>query len=141
METEINEKFINVQLNLEKNIPIVEIDKVQIQQVLVNLIKNSLDAMENTEPDKRNLEIHSVLNTNSFESPCIQITVKDSGTGINDEIANNLFDSFYSTKADGMGMGLSISKTIIDSHNGKIWAENRQNNGSKFHFVIPITNN
>ena len=141
METEINEKFINVQLNLEKNIPIVEIDKVQIQQVLVNLIKNSLDAMENTESDKRNLEIHSVLNTNSFESPCIQITVKDSGTGINDEIANNLFDSFYSTKADGMGMGLSISKTIIDSHNGKIWAENRQNNGSKFHFVIPITNN
>ena len=141
MEIELHDHDVKLQLNLDNNLPHIDIDTVQIQQVLVNLIRNSLDAMEYTDADSRRLEIHSFINSYSFKQPCVQITVKDTGCSFDDETANHLFDSFYTTKSDGMGMGLSICQTIIDSHDGKIWAERNENNGSIFHFTIPITSN
>jgi two-component system sensor kinase FixL len=106
-------------------------DRVQIQQVLINLIRNSMDAMETSQV--RDLKITVAATDNGF----IRISVIDSGSGIAPEVAKQLFQPFVTTKRDGMGVGLSISRTIVEAHGGQIWVEQNSSGGTIFHFTLP----
>jgi len=110
---------------------LVLVDRVQIQQVLVNLIRNAMEAMQET-PHGR-LTISAIRR----EPGCIEMIVSDSGPGLAPEVAARLFEPFVSTKATGMGVGLSISRTIIDAHEGRIWADASPHGGTSFHFTLP----
>jgi signal transduction histidine kinase len=107
------------------------VDRVQIQQVLLNLIRNSMDAMETSQV--RDLKITLAATDNGF----IRISVIDSGSGIAPEVAKQLFQPFVTTKRDGMGVGLSISRTIVEAHGGQIWVEQNPSGGTIFHFTLP----
>jgi two-component system sensor kinase FixL len=108
----------------------VLVDPVQVQQVLLNLIRNALDAM--TETPLKQLTISSAPEENGM----VRVTVSDSGPGISPEIARRLFEPFVSTKDSGMGLGLSICSTIVASHGGKIWAGPSELGGTAFHFTL-----
>lgn len=113
------------------DLPSALIDRVQIQQVLVNLMRNALEAMTNSEPKELRISAHAV------DSNAIQFTVQDTGPGLPDEVAAKLFQPFVTTKDSGMGVGLSICRTIVEDHGGRIWAEPNASGGMAFHFTIP----
>ena len=110
---------------------LVLVDRVQIQQVLLNLIRNAVEAMQDL-PHGR-LTISAVRRESGF----IEVIVSDSGPGLAPEIADHLFAPFHSTKATGMGVGLSISRTIVEAHEGRIWADPSPYGGMSFHFTLP----
>jgi len=107
------------------------VDRVQIQQVLINLIRNACEAMCGSV--RRRLSVTSCPDRAGF----VRVTVADTGPGIAPEIKNQLFTAFVSTKPDGMGLGLSICRTIIEANDGAIWVENRKGGGTSFHFTLP----
>lgn len=125
------ESNVKVTLDLSPTVPEVLIDRIQIQQVLLNLIRNSVEAMVLT--DRRELIIRSGLRDGQAE-----VAVADTGPGLADPIAAQLFQPFVTTKPQGMGLGLSISRSIIDAHGGRIWAEPNQGGGVVFHFTVPV---
>ena len=106
-------------------------DPIQIQQVLINLIRNACDAVADT--IDQNVRVVSRI-----AGDITVISVEDRGPGIPPNDLNNLFEAFFSNKDDGMGLGLSISRTIIEAHGGKIWAENRPEGGARFSFTLPL---
>jgi two-component system sensor kinase FixL len=110
---------------------LVLVDRVQIQQVLLNLIRNAVEAMH--EQAHGRLTISAVRRDDGF----IEVIVSDSGPGLAPEIVENLFAPFHSTKATGMGVGLSISRTIVEAHEGRIWADGSPYGGTSFHFTVP----
>jgi signal transduction histidine kinase len=118
---------------LAENLPAVKGDRIQIQQVILNLLRNASDAMRDIEDRPRQL----VIKTESDESKNVQLTVRDTGTGFAPKAADRLFESFYTTKAEGMGIGLSISRSIIEAHRGRLWASANDGPGSSFAFSIP----
>ncbi len=133
VSVEIKRHQASVVLNLADNLPRFTANAVQLEQVVLNFIRNGLDAMENTESSKRKLVIATeAINGN------VRLSVTDNGHGILPETEAKLFDAFYTTKPEGMGMGLSISRSIIEAHNGIIAARNVTNNGACFSFDIPI---
>jgi two-component system sensor kinase FixL len=109
----------------------VEVDRIQIQQVLINLIRNAVQAMQGME--RREI----VVRTHKMSPQLVEVSVADSGTGISPEVREALFSPFQGTKADGLGIGLSISRTIIESHGGKIWVEDAKEGGAIFRFTLP----
>ncbi|MBA3677313.1 MAG: PAS domain-containing protein [Sphingosinicella sp.] len=109
----------------------VEVDRIQIQQVLINLIRNAIQAMQ--DQPKREIEIR----TRTVSPHQVQVSVADTGAGISPKVRHALFTPFQGTKADGLGIGLSISRTIIEAHGGKIWAEDRDGGGTIFAFTLP----
>lgn len=111
--------------------PRVLIDKIQIQQVVLNLVRNSIEALQET--TRRELTIRT-----SVEGDYAQVTVTDTGPGLAPEVAARLFEPFVTTKGAGMGIGLSISKTIIEGHGGRLWATPNLDTGVAFHFNIPL---
>ncbi len=113
-------------------IPFVDGDRVQIQQVMLNLILNALDAMSGVEDRARELVIAT-----AFQEDEISVTVQDSGIGLEPQDQERIFDAFYSTKSGGMGMGLSISRSIVGSHRGRLWAVPNDGPGATFHFSLP----
>lgn len=122
---------IPIRLLLARDLPNLEMDPVQIQQVLLNLAVNGMDAMmENPAP--RQLTIRSEKRSDSE----ILVTVEDKGPGISKDIADKLFEPFFSTKAQGTGMGLAICRSIVETHNGKLWAENSSKGGAVFQFTV-----
>ncbi len=123
---------VSVTVNMAADIGDVFVDRVQIEQVLVNLIRNALQAMDDV-PLKQ-----LTITTKPVEAGWIRVTVSDTGTGIDPSVRDRLFQAFVSTKADGMGLGLSISRTIIEAHGGKIWADAGAIGGTAFHFSIPL---
>ncbi len=108
----------------------VLVDRIQIQQVLINLMRNAIEAMADS-PERR-LTISSRLEAPGF----VRVTVADTGPGVAAEVAEDLFRAFHSTKADGMGLGLSICRTIVEANGGRIWLEPREGGGSCFHFTL-----
>ena len=110
---------------------LVLVDRVQIQQVLLNLIRNAIEAMQ--ESRSRRLTVAAVRREAGF----IEVIVSDSGPGLAAEVAERLFEPFVSTKSSGMGVGLSISRTIIEAHEGRIWADGSPMGGTSFHFTLP----
>jgi two-component system, LuxR family, sensor kinase FixL len=124
------EKSVRVNFQLDPSIDLVFVDKVQIQQVLLNLMRNALEAMENS--DRREL----VVATTPAGDGMIAVDVADTGCGVSPDIASQLFRPFITTKRQGMGIGLSISRTIIESHEGQITAKANPNGGMIFRFTL-----
>ena len=124
-----------VETSLAKDLPLIEVDPVQIQQVLVNLVSNALDAMRQTPPDRRKVEISTAGNGENE----VRLSVRDHGTGIRSEVHERLFDQFFTTKEQGLGMGLAIVRSIVESHGGEIQAENVADGGARFYFTLPVT--
>ena len=109
----------------------VEVDRIQIQQVLINLIRNAVQALQHVDEREVTITAHAA------SDDMVEIKVADSGSGISDSVRDALFSPFQSTKSEGMGIGLSISRTIVEAHHGKIWAEDGLNGGAIFHFTLP----
>jgi two-component system sensor kinase FixL len=124
------EKGITARLQLDPQASPVLVDKVQIQQVLLNLMRNAIEAM--TDMPERNLTISSCDDGEGL----VRVSVADTGTGIAPGVAENLFQAFNSSKAEGMGLGLSICRTIVEANGGRIWAEPRDEGGTIFHFTL-----
>jgi len=129
-----NQHGISVRLNLADQLPRPLIATVQIQQVLVNLERNGVDAIRINNPEKREI----VISTTTLDTGFIRITVQDSGGGIADDVKKSLFDPFSTTKKDGMGMGLSISRSIVESHRGQLWLDFSDPSMTTFHFTLPV---
>jgi signal transduction histidine kinase len=109
---------------------------VQLQQVLLNLVVNGMDAMNAVEESKRVLFIRGCRETREGRLETL-VSVQDAGTGFKPEEAGRLFEAFYTTKPQGMGMGLAISRTIIEAHGGRLWAEPNQGPGATFLLSLP----
>jgi two-component system sensor kinase FixL len=124
-----------IETSLAEDLPLIEVDPIQIQQVLVNLVSNALDAMRQTPPGQRKVEISTAGNGENE----VRLSVRDHGTGIRYEVHERLFDQFFTTKEQGLGMGLAIVRSIVESHGGKIQAENVADGGSRFYFTLPVT--
>jgi signal transduction histidine kinase len=106
---------------------------VQLQQVVLNLVMNAMEAMSTVDEHPREL----VITTRYVDPHQVQVTVEDSGIGLSAEIMSRIFEPFYSTKSGGMGMGLSISRSIVQNHGGRIWATPNAGSGTSFHFSLP----
>jgi PAS domain S-box-containing protein len=131
---EIDKRRIALGLELSVELPNVLGDRIQLQQVLLNLILNAADAMASVEDRARDL----VICTQHSEGQHVQVTVRDSGTGLSRENVEAAFTPFYTTKKNGLGMGLSISRSIVEDHAGRLWATGHEGPGASFHFSLPI---
>ena len=125
------EQNIQLRFNLNPEFDLVLVDRVQIQQVLVNLFRNALEAMAQSQ--QRELSASNA----KIADDMIEIAVSDTGTGFHDDVKSNLFQTFFTTKDTGMGVGLSISRSIIEAHGGRMWAENNAAGGATFRFTLP----
>src|SRR5262249_22764087 len=105
----------------------------QIQQVLVNLVRNAIEAMADDKPGERRLRIGAAR-----RGDVVEVAVEDSGRGIDAEAHRQLFQPFFTTKDHGMGMGLSISQSIVELHEGRIWSTSNAERGATFHFTLPL---
>jgi two-component system sensor kinase FixL len=126
------EHGIDIRFAIDPGAGLVLADKVQVQQVVLNLIRNAMDAM--VESPRRELRIEARAGGDGMA----RVSVVDTGPGIGEEIAGQLFQPFVTTKANGMGIGLSISRTIIESHGGRLWAESAPGGGTAFHFTLRL---
>ncbi len=125
----------HLQISLADELPAVDGDPIQIQQVLVNLIGNAFDAMKETALENRKVEV----STGGNGDQTIVLRVRDHGIGIDEEARSRLFDRFFTTKPDGLGMGLAIVRSIIEAHEGTIVAENARSGGACFSVTLPIS--
>lgn len=126
-------KNVSLRMELADGLPKVEADPVEIQQVILNLMMNAVQAMSKVKDRDRNL----VVQTARDESGGVLIEVRDSGVGIESERLEHIFDAFYTTRPEGMGMGLSICRTIVEAHGGKLWAESNEDRGATLRFTLP----
>jgi C4-dicarboxylate-specific signal transduction histidine kinase len=125
--------FCKVELFLARDLPAIEGDPTQIQQVLINLVSNALDAMGDTPPSRRVVEIATSYDGDGT----ISVAVRDYGPGISEATRERLFEQFFTTKREGLGMGLAIVRSIVEAHGGSIAAENADGGGARFHFRLP----
>jgi signal transduction histidine kinase len=110
------------------------VDRVQLQQVIINLVMNGMEAMQAVSDRPRELEIRS----GQDEAHQVHVSVTDCGTGIEPEHVDRLFNTFFTTKANGMGMGLSICRSIVQAHGGQLWARANEPYGAIFQFTLPV---
>jgi signal transduction histidine kinase len=108
-------------------------DHIQLQQVIINLVVNAIDAMKDTPSEKRTISIR----TSGVENVA-ELSVSDRGPGIPEDKPKAVFEPFFTSKAEGMGMGLSIARTIVEAHRGLIWARNRDRGGASFRIKLPL---
>jgi C4-dicarboxylate-specific signal transduction histidine kinase len=133
--TELARREITLKLELAKSLPMVRADRVQLQQVLLNLLTNGADAMEPIAPELREM----VISSSADGDDRVVVGVKDSGIGLDPDLCNRVFDAFFTTKPHGMGMGLAICKSIIESHDGRIWAAPAAGRGTTLHLSLPAS--
>jgi C4-dicarboxylate-specific signal transduction histidine kinase len=133
---ELARNKVALQTNLTANLPALAADRVQVQQVLLNLIMNGIEAMSANNGGSRELTITSEP---SQDPSGVLVMVRDSGTGISPQNSDRLFETFFTTKAGGMGMGLSISRSIVTAHGGSLSAAVNTDRGATFQFTIPTT--
>jgi len=133
MRSDLINRNVTMDTDLAQNLPAITGDRVQLQQVLLNLALNGCEAMGDYNSSERRLLIAS-----QWENGAVRVSVSDSGSGIPGEKMEQVFERFFTTKKEGMGLGLSVCRTIIDAHRGKIWATNNAGCGATFHFSLPI---
>ena len=127
-------KGASLQTRLASGLPSIRGDRVQLQQVILNLILNAVEAMGDAGEGTRELQI----GTEAEKTKEIRIEIRDSGPGLSAEALERPFEAFYTTKPNGMGMGLSICRSIIEAHGGRIWATANVPQGAVFHFTLPL---
>jgi signal transduction histidine kinase len=131
----IQKHRVSVSTELLDDLPCVVADQTQLQQVFINLILNAVEAMS-VMPNGN----HLAIKTEVTERKSVLVTVKDTGTGIDTTHASRIFDAFFTTKLGGTGIGLSICRSIVEDHGGRLWASQRVPHGSVFHVELPIAN-
>ena len=131
--TEIQRKGVNLRQELADNLPPALGDRIQLQQVILNLLRNAADSMSAVDDRPKEL----LVRTERDDENRVRLSVKDSGVGLTPQAADKIFEAFYTTKTDGMGIGLSISRSIIEAHQGRLWATRNDGPGSTFSFSIP----
>ncbi|MGA7682339.1 MAG: ATP-binding protein [Pseudolabrys sp.] len=134
IDREIQRNQISMQTQLSDDEPLIQGDRVQLQQVLLNLLLNAIEALSSVSIGSR----HLVIASTKKDLKSVLVSVYDSGKGFPSSNLDRLFDPFYSTKPDGMGMGLTISRSIVESHGGRIWATPNSPCGAVFQFTLPI---
>jgi len=115
------------------DVPLVLADRVQLQQVILNLVMNGVDAVNERRDGPRSL----VISTRTLNTGEVAMTVRDSGVGVDPAVFDKLFDPFFTTKPEGMGMVLSVSRSIVESHGGRLWASINDGPGASFHVSLP----
>ena len=133
---ELGRHGITLEMSLATDVPAVMGDRIQLQQVLLNLLMNAAEAVREVPPQRRRLVVRSTVEDRD-DGPWAVVAVEDAGVGFGEDEAARLFEAFYTTKADGLGMGLSISRSIIDNHRGRLWATANPDHGATFHLVLP----
>jgi two-component system, LuxR family, sensor kinase FixL len=131
--SEAQSSRVSLQTQLSKEVPLILGDRIQLQQVILNLIINAIEAMSGIGEGPRELQVGS----GKDESQGVRVTVRDSGPGLDPESLDHLFTAFYTTKPQGMGMGLAISRSIIEAHSGRLWATANEGRGAAFQFTLP----
>jgi PAS domain S-box-containing protein len=131
--SDLQRNRVILRTELAEDLPPIAGDRIQLQQVILNLLRNASDAMSTIEDRPREL----VISTERDDDDCVRLSVRDAGVGIDAQAASRLFEAFYTTKGDGMGMGLSVSRSIIEAHRGRMWATNNDGPGATFSFVVP----
>jgi signal transduction histidine kinase len=131
--TEAANNSVSVRTQFAEDLPRVQGDRVQLQQVMLNLIVNAIQSMSGVEDGNRELHISTV----SIEPDGVCVAVRDTGPGLSPETLSRLFEPFYTTKSEGMGIGLSICRSIIEAHGGRLWAIPCEPQGALFQFTIP----
>jgi signal transduction histidine kinase len=134
---EMVKNSISLQTQLAAGLPLVQGDRVQLQQVILNLIINAVEAMGGLSKGSREL----LISTRKDPTSGVLVTVQDSGLGLNAERLGRIFDPFFTTKPDGMGMGLSICRSIVEGHRGRIWASPTAGSGVTVQFNLPVGEN
>ena len=132
---ELKQNGIKLSIELADNLPSIYVDQIQIEQVIMNLIRNSADALQSLpEKQQRRISIQSYVTDNNS----VQVRVTDNGPGLGEELQQKILMPFYTTKADGMGMGLSISRSLIEAHEGQLHFTSESGKGSAFYFELPV---
>jgi signal transduction histidine kinase len=136
-QSAITKNAISIQTHFTDALLPVRGDRVQLQQVVLNLILNAVDAMSSVEAGPREL----VISTEQTRANGVLVAVRDTGPGIDAEHLERVFEAFYTTKSSGVGMGVSICRSIIDAHGGRLWTEANEPRGAIFQFTLPSVEN
>lgn len=131
---ECRNKKVSIAAHLDDTLPSVAADPTRIEQVIINLMRNGWEAMQETPAHQRKLR----LETGSIENRLVEVQISDAGSGIPEELSEKIFESFYTTKEEGLGLGLPLCRTILKEHGGKIWVTSNSDCGVTFHFTLPI---
>ena len=134
--SELRNNKVEVNFSLDEALPLIITEKILIEQVILNLVRNAIDAIAEADPETRKVHIHTLIN----EENMIEVRITDTGPGLSAEQIETIFNTFVTTKPQGIGMGLPISRTIIEAHGGKLFAESERNNGASFIFTLPLKN-
>jgi C4-dicarboxylate-specific signal transduction histidine kinase len=131
---ELEKNGVSLHTHLAEGLPLIQGDRIQLQQVILNLIINAVEAMSGGRERSREL----LISTGNDASNGVRVTVQDSGPGLRPESFDRLFDAFYTTKPGGMGMGLSICRSIVEAHGGRVWASHNVGPGATIQFTLPV---
>ena len=134
VQRELTSYQVSLQAVLALSPPMILGDRVQLQQVIINLVMNGIEAMKSVTDRSREL----VIRSGQGEARDVIVSVTDCGVGISAENADRLFNAFFTTKSDGMGMGLSICRSILEAHGGRLWATANLPHGTTFQFALPV---
>jgi signal transduction histidine kinase len=130
--SELQRNSVLLRSDFAEDLPVVIGERIPLQQVILNLLRNATDAMVGGSEPPRQLLIRT-----QRENDSVRLTVRDTGEGFSHKNVDKLFDAFYTTKSDGMGIGLSVSRSIVERHHGRLWAEPNEGPGATFSFSIP----
>jgi signal transduction histidine kinase len=134
VQSGVQRNGVTLGTQLSDDVPLILADRIQVQQVLLNLLMNAIEAMSGADEGPRELWVSSEIG----ESTDVLIAVRDSGSGLDPKSLDHLFDAFYTTKPHGLGMGLAISRSLIEAHGGRLWATAHVPHGTVFQFTLPM---
>jgi signal transduction histidine kinase len=131
---EVQRTGVALETQLSDDVPLILADRIQLQQVILNLMMNAIEAMSGAGDGPREL----LVGSGTDKSQGVLVSVRDSGPGLDPKSLDHLFDAFYTTKPHGLGMGLAISRSLIEAHGGRLWATANAPHGAVFQFTLPI---